>query len=95
MAGEKFTRKEFKEQQTLRCSLRRDVTSTLAQTKKLVYDSLKKKTEVELSAGHILHQSTDATSMTQVQPSHALTQKGTPLKVNTIIAQKKNQRQRS
>jgi len=85
MAGEKF-----EEQKMLRCSLIKDVTSTLAQTKKLVYDSLKKKTEVGLSADHILHQSTDATSMTQAQPSYNdHQQKLSSTIVDAVIAQEK------
>lgn len=101
MAGEKFTREKFEEQRVLRCSWRKDVASTMAQTK-LIYSYLIQGIKAKLlSVGPTLHKSTDATSVTQAQPSYndhqqkstALTQKGTPLKVNTIIAQEKKQRQ--
>lgn len=93
MAGEKF-----KEQKGLRCGWRRDVASTMAQTK-FINNYLMEQTGAKSpSVGLTLYQPTNDTLVTQTKSSYndhqqksivPLTKDGTSLEIKTVVSQEK------
>jgi len=87
MAGEKF-----KEQKGLRCGWRRDVASTMAQTK-FINNYLMEQTGAKSpSVGLTLYQPTNATLVTETKSpynNHQQSKDGTSLKIDIVIPQDK------